>query len=107
MTDTKTRKVELKGPKQDLGALIEQVSAGRQRIVLEKNGQTRAVILSPQEYERLLLLDRERERAFAVVDRIRGRLRVEVRHQERQQVDRAVQAAREETRKESKAARTA
>ena len=49
---------------------IDQVARNKVRIVVEQRGVPVAAIISSEDFERLRRLDAERERAFAVLDRI-------------------------------------
>jgi PHD/YefM family antitoxin component YafN of YafNO toxin-antitoxin module len=83
-----------------LDALLPEVSSGYHRIVLESKGGTAGVLISRLEYERLLRMDADRERDFAVIDRIRERFADVPDDELQREIDKAVAAARVVTRKE-------
>jgi len=56
--------------RQNLADILGMVYYGKEPVIVEKRGKTVAVVVSPEDYE---LLQQQKEKAFAVVDRIQER----------------------------------
>lgn len=100
----KTRKVKIEDARKDYDALIDEASTGYRRVVLEKDGVPAAVIISPKEYERMLLRDARQERALEVVDRIKAAFADVPEDELQREIDKAVQEVRQEMREERRRA---
>lgn len=55
----------------NLDELIDGLDTGEESVLVERGGKPVAVIIAPARYERLRLLERERD--WAVIDRLRER----------------------------------
>jgi antitoxin YefM len=64
------RTVSITEARADLFDLLGTVHDTHETIIVERQGEPYAVVISPDQYERL---HREQERAWATVDRIRAR----------------------------------
>jgi prevent-host-death family protein len=56
--------------RQNLADILGMVYYGKEPVIVEKRGRTVAVVISPEDYE---LLQREKEKAFGVVERLQER----------------------------------
>jgi prevent-host-death family protein len=72
-TPTETR-MKLSDTKQQLSKLVNQVAQGQSRVVVEKSGLAVAAIISTEEYQRFLEMERERAQRFAALSRISAAL---------------------------------
>ena len=68
-----TQVVKASEARQDWYRLIDRVSRGGTRVLVEKSGIPVAAVISPQELERLRVFEAEREEDFRVIDEIRAR----------------------------------
>jgi prevent-host-death family protein len=64
------RRMSAKDARANFGELLGSVYYTKEPVVVEKKGKPYAVLISPEQYE---ILHREKERAWATVDRIRER----------------------------------
>jgi prevent-host-death family protein len=58
--------------RQNWSKLLNEVHAGKSRVIIEKDGIPVAGLVSASDMERLELLEEERERNFTVLDEIRA-----------------------------------
>jgi prevent-host-death family protein len=92
-----TQTIEATVAAQELGRLLDRVSRGEARVIVEQSGTPLAAIISTRDLERLDRLEAERQRDFAILDEI-GELFSDVSPDE---LDREVAAAISEVRAES------
>jgi hypothetical protein len=102
----KTRTISIREEDPTLDALLAEVASGNKRLVLEENGAIAGVLLSPLEYQRLLRSDSRTEKDLAVIDEIRAAFADVPEDELQREIDKATAAARKETLREIKAART-
>jgi prevent-host-death family protein len=65
-----TKRYSAQEARQNLADILGMVYYGKESVIVEKRGRTVAVVISPEDYE---ILQREKERAFAAVDRVQAR----------------------------------
>jgi PHD/YefM family antitoxin component YafN of YafNO toxin-antitoxin module len=69
-----SRTVTAQEIQQDTDAILASVRSGREPVYVEDDGQSRAVIISVEEYQRLRRIDEaEQERLWAVVESVQQR----------------------------------
>src|SRR5947209_2846927 len=79
---------------------LNQVARGKTRVVVEKSGVPVAAIVAPQDLERLMRLDAERETRFAVIARIREAFKDIPDEELEREIPKAVEEARAQLRAE-------
>ncbi len=65
-----TKRYSAQEARQNLADILGMVYYGKEPVIVEKRGRPVAVVISPEDYE---ILQREKERAFASVDRLQAR----------------------------------
>lgn len=69
-----TRRVSVREAGFSLPALVESVTATDEPIVMEDDGESVAVLVSPREYQKFRAEEDEEDDVWAVLDRIRSRM---------------------------------
>jgi prevent-host-death family protein len=95
---TMTRTMKVSEVKNQLSRLINAISSGEMRVLVEKNGIPVAAVVSAEDLQRLIQWEREREERFAVIDRMREAFKDVPPEEIEREADRSVAAARQRLR---------
>ncbi|MSQ14801.1 MAG: type II toxin-antitoxin system Phd/YefM family antitoxin [Dehalococcoidia bacterium] len=102
-----TKSIKASEARQQFSQVINQVFRGETRVIIEKSGIPVAAIISAEDLERLAEMEAKREKDFAILDEIGAAFKDIPDEELEQEVARAVNAAREELRKERQAQQSA
>ena len=72
MQQPPTQTLNISALRAELKALVNRVSRKEARVVVEESGVPVAVLVSPDDFERLAEFDRQRAERFAVIDEVRA-----------------------------------
>jgi PHD/YefM family antitoxin component YafN of YafNO toxin-antitoxin module len=97
--DPKIETVDAADVGEPLKGSLERVARHKERVIVEQDGETVAVLVSPLDYERLKMLDRRAAAGWKAVQEIRARNA----HLDPEEVERDIAEAIEEMRAEDHA----
>jgi prevent-host-death family protein len=101
-SEPKTQTLTIADVENTFSSLVHWISRQETRIVVEESGTPVAAIISVDDLERFVQLEREREERFAVIDRLRAAFAdVSVQEIERE-AERSVAEARERLRQRAR-----
>jgi prevent-host-death family protein len=107
MREPMTQTVKASQARQEWSQLLEKVSRGEARVLVEKSGVPVTAIVSIEDFRRLKQYERQRAERFKIRDEIGAAFRVVPEEELEREVAKAEAAAREELRREKQEAPSA
>jgi prevent-host-death family protein len=102
--DMKTEAMKISSVKSKLSSLVHEVSRGDTRVLVEQGGRPVAAIVSIEDLEQLIQLDKQRAERWQILEAMRAPFRGVPHEEIESEVAKAVAEVREEMRAEREAA---
>jgi prevent-host-death family protein len=100
--EPKTQTLTIADVENTFSSLVNRISRQETRIVVEESGTPVAAIISVDDLERFVQLEREREERFAVIDRLRAAFADVPAEEIEREAERSVAEARERLRQRAR-----
>ena len=94
----KIQVIEADAAQQQFSSVLNDVSRGEKRVVVEERGVRVAVIISPQDLDHFQELETERQNDFKIIDELRAAFRDVPGSEIESEVERALREVRQENR---------